>query len=343
MMNIKTFLKSFFVSCLFFVAFSFFAANAQAAPRLYFDPSSQDATIDTEFEVKVQIDVESQSAFGADAIVNFPSGDITVKSVTNGGFFSDFSYAQTTGKLEIHGFFSSLYASKSGSGTLAVLKLSSNKNTGAGTLSFTCTSGDDDTQIINTSGTNILSCSSLSTATINYKGSSSSSGGWIPDPDAPTNACGGTCGSHYNCNSGLFCYSGFCRNPLCAEDLTCGCKATPTPASKAKATPKSLAKATPEVIVLTEYKPPTPQPTVKSFNTPIPVDEESSQKGLDVKRIGLFALIAAALIFIIVTVARGLKKKGPPEIKPPTTYPPTPTPPIPPTPVAPPMPPATPI
>jgi len=38
-----------------------------------------------------------------------------------------------------------------------------------------------------------------------------------------TNACGGTCGSHSNCNAGLFCYAGFCRNPSCQTQASCVC------------------------------------------------------------------------------------------------------------------------
>ena len=42
------------------------------------------------------------------------------------------------------------------------------------------------------------------------------------------NSCGGTCGSNYNCQGGYFCFNGFCRNPICANDSDCSCDATPT-------------------------------------------------------------------------------------------------------------------
>lgn len=48
------------------------------------------------------------------------------------------------------------------------------------------------------------------------------------------NSCNGTCGSNSNCQSGLYCYSGHCRNPLCASDSACSCASattTPTPTS----------------------------------------------------------------------------------------------------------------
>ena len=66
-----------------------------------------------------------------------------------------------------------------------------------------------------------------------------------PDPTGTPNPCNGTCGSHYNCQSGLFCNQGFCRNPFCPSDSKCTClisntSETPTPSpaiSKIKNTP----------------------------------------------------------------------------------------------------------
>ena len=55
-------------------------------------------------------------------------------------------------------------------------------------------------------------------------------------PSGLGNSCNGTCGSNTNCQSGLYCYSGFCRNPLCASDSACGCSlSTATPTSTATA------------------------------------------------------------------------------------------------------------
>lgn len=44
-----------------------------------------------------------------------------------------------------------------------------------------------------------------------------------PTPSAPPNWCGGTCGSNSNCQNGLFCYQGYCRNPSCPGESSCGC------------------------------------------------------------------------------------------------------------------------
>lgn len=61
------------------------------------------------------------------------------------------------------------------------------------------------------------------------------------------NFCGGTCGSNYNCQANFFCYEGFCRNPICANEVDCICKApTPTPTPLKTVKPTTLPTITPE-------------------------------------------------------------------------------------------------
>ena len=54
-----------------------------------------------------------------------------------------------------------------------------------------------------------------------------------PSPTGEPNWCNGTCGSNYNCQGGFFCHDGFCRNPNCSDDTSCGCGALPTATPKA--------------------------------------------------------------------------------------------------------------
>ncbi len=326
MMTINFKITKSIVTALFLFALSaIFAISASAAPKLYFEPAPVNLPNGVETQINLKIDAESTSVFGADAVLNFPSSDITVTSVTNGGFFSDFSFAPSTGKLEIHAFFSSAYDSKSGSGTVAVIKLKGNKDSGAGQISFTCT-GSGETEILRASdGNNILSCSSLTTLTASYGGTSGgnnnndTNANSTPDPNA-TNSCGGTCGSNYNCNSGLYCYSGFCRNPDCPNSNTCGCTATAKPT--VKASPKTGGKPTPEIVILSKS---TAKPSAAPSVTPEPTTEESATtssnpKAFDVKKFGMWAGLAILLFIVLSAIASLFKGKDqPPKVSPPTT------------------------
>lgn len=50
----------------------------------------------------------------------------------------------------------------------------------------------------------------------------------IGGPEGEPNSCGGTCGSNYNCKANLYCYQGFCRNPICSDDTDCNCSTEAT-------------------------------------------------------------------------------------------------------------------
>lgn len=62
------------------------------------------------------------------------------------------------------------------------------------------------------------------------------------------NYCGGTCGSNYNCQANFFCFEGYCRNPICSNDIDCICDtatASPSTIATAKSTTKSTVKPSP--------------------------------------------------------------------------------------------------
>jgi len=266
---------------------------AFAAPRLYFEPAATTVKKGSDFEVKVQIDVESQSAFGSDAVVNFPAADLNLVSVTSGGFFTDFAYANSTGQIEIHGYFSAIFDAKSGSGTLATLKFSAKKDSGTGALTFSCSG----TQILNSSGDDILSCSSLNQSNITYTSASTGDTGSDTSGNnqaaGEPNSCGGTCGSNYNCKADLYCYQGFCRNPACATDTDCICpktaantKTTATPQPKAKSSP------TPQAIALLK---PTPRPAEQ---TPAPEAGKKSSLFIALEIAGIIAALGVSGYFL---------------------------------------------
>lgn len=109
-----------------------------------------------------------------------------------------------------------------------------------------------------------------------------------PTPGA-TNACGGTCGSNNNCNAGLVCYSGFCRNPQCKENSDCNCASAQAPSPTPKAnTNTSKPTPTPYKTVV-DLKPtptsstkPTPKTDMRIYNldletpAPAPVAQKQS-------------------------------------------------------------------
>jgi|GEM_PF-7100733 len=65
-------------------------------------------------------------------------------------------------------------------------------------------------------------------------------------PVATPNSCGGTCGSNNNCQSGLYCYQGYCRNPECPSETDCICPlVTTAPARTPTPTPITLATQVP--------------------------------------------------------------------------------------------------
>ncbi len=167
----KTKLARLFVIFLLWGAGSVWgASHVYAAPRLTLEPTSATVVNGSSVQLVVTIDVENNQAFGADAILSYDSSDFDVTAVGNGGFFSDFSWGNDTdgGKLEIHGYFSALFASKSGSGTLATVTLKAKKDTGSSIVSFSCGGTAGTTKILNTNNTNILSCGDLNQSSVTF-------------------------------------------------------------------------------------------------------------------------------------------------------------------------------
>ena len=319
MMKISKLFKALMVFCLFFVASSLFPVHANAAPKIYFDPASQTVQQGADTQINVKIDVGSTSIFGADAVINYPASDFTVKSVSYGGFFSDtVTPIQNQGQIIIRGsFFSSTTGVGSGSGTFAIITLNSNKNSGTSNMTFACSGSGNDTDIIDSNGNNVLTCNNLNQSTLTFSTSTSTDTGTSTGSQSnPTNACGGTCGSNYNCNSGLFCYQGFCRNPDCQSSTSCSCALTPSPSPTVKPTIRPTTKPTPAVVTLSKF---TPIPTFEPSASPSPSPTTQKQAGFDIKSLGVWgAIIAIAAVVIIMAVNALKKKNSPPKINPPT-------------------------
>jgi len=311
MTSIKPIFKSIILSVFLFLTSLALAKTSFASPRLFLDPASISIPKNSDFDIKLTIDVENNSVFGAEAILIFPSSDIDIKNISSGGFFTDFSHAQITGRLEIHGFFSSPYDSKSGSGTFANLIFTAKKDLGSGVISFVCTGGENDTQILNTDGINILSCGVLNQSNLTYiAAGAGATASPTPTQDEP-NSCGGTCGSNYNCKAEFFCYQGYCRNPACQTDTDCVC-----PTAKPAAKPKTASSSpTPQAVELLAYTPPNPSPTASATATPSPAAEE--KRGIKIAGYVLWGLGLVAIIIVFWIIIRALKNRNnPPKITP---------------------------
>lgn len=288
-----------------FILGMFLPTKAFAAPRIFFDPSSKSTTTATQFDINVNIDTDSQDTFGAEAVISYSGNDLEVKSISNGSFFPDFNSAFDSSKIVIRAYSSSPLDYKKGSGIVAKITFLA-KTTTSATASFVC-GGASDTQILSSTGTNILSCSSLNQFSLAI--TTSSGGDDInnnPSTSEP-NYCGGTCGSNSNCQSGLYCYIGFCRNPSCPSKTDCSCTSLTYVQSTAKPIIKPVATTkvspTPQVITLQEYS--TPSRIVEE--TPMEkVTEENMQETFNINK---FLPYIGAILFLVILISLILKSK----------------------------------
>ncbi|OGG13609.1 hypothetical protein A2875_00390 [Candidatus Gottesmanbacteria bacterium RIFCSPHIGHO2_01_FULL_46_14] len=146
------------------------ATKAHAAPRLNLEPASITVLNNATFELRVAIDVESNQAIGSDAVISYDDDDFDVTGVSNGGFFPNFAWANDpeNDRLEIHAGSFQIFSSNTGAGTLAIITLRAKKSSGSATVSFRCGPVSPTSQILSTTGTNILSCGSLNQSTITF-------------------------------------------------------------------------------------------------------------------------------------------------------------------------------
>jgi len=71
-----------------------------------------------------------------------------------------------------------------------------------------------------------LSCNPLAFAITSSTSTPTSTPTPTPNPSGTPNSCNGTCGSDTNCQEGLYCYNGYCRNSSCPTDTDCVCTTT---------------------------------------------------------------------------------------------------------------------
>lgn len=184
-------LPKLFLSLLFLTAVLVFPSSAHAAVRVYFDPTHTSVAQNNEFTVTVKIDAESNQVVGSDAVVSYAAADLDVTAVTTGGYFPEFTNANdaAAGRLEIHGYVTSTYQSKTGAGTLATIKFKVKKGSGSSSITLTCSGSGNDTNVLDISGQNILSCPQVNAVAITYTGASITN---TPTPTQPPGDSGNT-------------------------------------------------------------------------------------------------------------------------------------------------------
>lgn len=158
------------------IGFFVFAAllpqsKAYATPSVQFNSTSVSVAQNNTFELKVNIQTDTNTVLGSDAVINFASSDLDIVSIANGGFFPEFgSASNASGRIELHGYTSSTNDSRTGSGVFASIVFKAKKSSGSSAVTFTCTGSGNDTNILTTAGQNILNCAQINTAGISYTG-----------------------------------------------------------------------------------------------------------------------------------------------------------------------------
>mgnify|MGYP001591424237 CR=1 FL=1 len=276
---------------------------------LSLSPSASTLQLQDTVTINVTINTQTYKITAVDLGISYPIDKFDAVSFVPGTFITNILTPATFNNGVAHIVLGSGTSPKQGSGILATLTLRA-KAAGSATIAFNSTqiAGVDSsgaavpTNILGDANSTSLTVSQAST-TPTPSPSPSPSGQATPTPNpTPTpaagepNSCSGTCGSNYNCQAGLYCYQGFCRNPLCKTDSTCKCLATPTPSPKSQ-TPKNP-QATPEIVEWTpEPISPTVTPTLIPDPTPL-VSETKSPPFPYLTVIAVSAAIASLAFFL---------------------------------------------
>lgn len=181
--------------------------------------------------------------------------------------------------------------------------------------------------------TSLATSTALPTATATAT-ATSGTGGYV---EGEPNSCGGTCGSNYNCKANLYCYQGFCRNPICSTETDCDCSTT----ISATATSKSTAKSGSGAIT---NKTATPKSTIKGSPKPTPTytggmtlidkpadltrddsnssDNEPATENMFITKYAMY-IVGGFIVFAIIAIIYAVKQKQKrntdiPHITPPT-------------------------
>lgn len=142
----------------FFLLTVFRPALANAAPRLFLDPSSGNFSNGDQIEVAVSIDAGDQEVMATDTLLNFDSSKLEVTSVTDGGFFEEMQYVTDDGRVTIYAYPKQALQTKTGTGILAQIVFTALAE-GTASASFLCEAGSDsDSNIWTAEGNDVIDC-----------------------------------------------------------------------------------------------------------------------------------------------------------------------------------------
>ncbi len=300
--------------------------RASSDTKLFVSPASQDLHVSDTFTTQIGIDSGVNKVTGVDIVVNFDPKYVQINEVKATAELANFKTIikneinNSTGKIRYVAFTADKALAISGN--LKILTLSgqvtSTSQIGTSEISI------DSSSLISATGEgqNVLIESIAGTIKVSEKEN-------VP------NACGGTCGSNYNCQANLYCYQGYCRNPLCSDKSDCNCAAatnapTTPPTKKPTIKPAPITTLKPTTVILATETPdsgkggnfvesPTETLMPEFEITPEPtfVSEELQNQGLSSFAKYIIGMLFIFVIIIAVIIWKKVKKDSP-HILPPT-------------------------
>lgn len=227
------------------------AEHAAPATAIYVTPGSQTKAPGSSFTFSIDMDTSTNAVTGVDVRLTFNPAAMQIVSLSQGSGITNLdqtitnTYDNTAGTISYAVF--TLDSTKAVSGTgVEVLRVSAKVTSAATAGNYNIAFDPATAASASQEGQNVLISKSQGVLVVSGgTPTPTPTGTPTPTPTATAtsstgsgNSCNGTCGSNTNCASGLYCYSGSCRNPSCASDSTCGCGvATPTPTAQSSPLP----------------------------------------------------------------------------------------------------------
>jgi len=306
--------------------------NEGAAPAssIYFSPNTQNVGQNNNFNFNIKIDSTENLISGVDIRIKFDKDIFEIVSLEKGQSISDFNNLITsetgnnTGEIKYIAF--TLDKSKAINGSnLDILKVNAKVKGDAPKATYTIEFADQTAASGLLETQNIITGSDSTSITITDHTNSDST--YV---EGEPNSCGGTCGSNNNCKANLYCYQGFCRNPICSTETDCDCAIQKTATATAKPSSASVGLSKGATIKPVSSSSPKPTPTYTAgmalIDKPTELERDDSEETAE-SPINMFFtkyamyLLGGFILIIIVSIIYATKKRRSinlPHIVPPT-------------------------